>query len=228
MAGRSKPEPQTGSGRESALGGVPQAEVADLVQAFGQNVLHEPTDELFTRDPAGAPAVGFALLVAERHGLVVEADNSVIGDGHAEDVAGQVIQDRLLTFTPGGAVDNPGLRPRRRGQDQVGTSLLERGPELAAHELGQGLDRDAEVLARRMPRVAVVGDAAARDQAMDMGVIEQLRGPGMQHREHADGGADETGIAGEFDDRLGGRLHEQGVTACVNELWVLRSFLCTS
>ena len=46
-------EQQTGSSCEIALGGVPQAKVADLVEPFGQNMLQEPAHELFTRDPAG-------------------------------------------------------------------------------------------------------------------------------------------------------------------------------
>jgi hypothetical protein len=48
-----EPEQLTGSGREIALGRVPQAEVADLVQSLGQNMLQEPAHELFARDPAG-------------------------------------------------------------------------------------------------------------------------------------------------------------------------------
>src|SRR5689334_8298101 len=41
-----EPEQQTGPGRESALGGVPQAEVADLVQSLGQDMLQKPAHEL--------------------------------------------------------------------------------------------------------------------------------------------------------------------------------------
>jgi hypothetical protein len=36
---------QAGSGREVPLARVPQTEVADLVQAFGQDVLQEAADE---------------------------------------------------------------------------------------------------------------------------------------------------------------------------------------
>ena len=59
-----------------------------------------------------------------------------------------------------------------------------------------------------MPRLAVLGDAAAADQAMNMRVQVQLLGPGMQHGEHRDGAADVTRIAGEFDDRGGARLRK--------------------
>src|SRR5689334_11238815 len=91
-------EQLTGSGREIALGGVPQAEVADLVQPLRQNMLQEPAHELFARDPAGAPAVGLAFLVAEGDAAGIEVDDAAVGDGDAEDVAGKVIEHRLLAL----------------------------------------------------------------------------------------------------------------------------------
>jgi hypothetical protein len=66
--------------------------------------------------------------------------------------------------------------------------------------------------ARRAPVAAVIGNAAPGDQAMDMRAVEQLLGPGAQDGEDADRGSDVAWIAGEFDDGLGGGLHQQGVT----------------
>src|SRR4051812_30825951 len=138
-----EPEQLTGSGREIALGGGPQAEVADLVQSLvqslGQDMLQEPAHELFAGDPAGAPAVGLAFLVAEGDAAGIEVDDAAVGNGDAEDVAGKVIEHRLLAVAPGGAMDNPRCRPDCFGDDQVRPALLERGPELAAHQPGQRL-----------------------------------------------------------------------------------------
>jgi hypothetical protein len=54
---------------------------------------------------------------------------------------------------------------------------------------------------------AVVANAAAGDQAMDMRVVEQLLRPSVQDGEHADRRCDVTSVAGEFDDGLrGGRI----------------------
>ena len=88
---------------------------------------------------------------------------------------------------------------------------MERGPELAAHELGQGLGGNQEGSARRSPIGAVIGNAAPGDQAVDVRVVEQLLGPGVQDGEHADRRPDMARIAGEFDDGLPGGLHQQGV-----------------
>ena len=109
-------------------------------------------------------------------------------------------------------MDDPGLGPCGFRQDEIGTALLaSSGLELAAHELGQGLDGDEEGIARGIPMAAVVGDAAAGDQAVDMGVEDELLGPGMQNGQHADGAADIASIAGQLDDGLGRGLHQQGV-----------------
>mgnify|MGYP006178401063 CR=1 FL=1 len=121
----------------------------------------------------------------------------------------------MLRLDPGDHhVDGDRVAPTL-GDDQVRPALLERGPERAAHQPGQGLDRNEEALAGRKPVAAVLGHAAAADQAMDMRVVKELLGPGMKHGEHADGGADEARIAGKLDDRLGGRLHQQGVAVAL-------------
>ncbi len=83
---------KSGAGGVLAFGGMPQAEVADLVQALGQDVLEEATQELRTGDAGGPPPVGFAMLVADGDGLVVETDDAGVGDGDAEDVACEVVE----------------------------------------------------------------------------------------------------------------------------------------
>jgi hypothetical protein len=40
------------------------------------------------------------VLVADRHGVVVEADDAGVGDGDTEDVAGEVVEDGLLALAP--------------------------------------------------------------------------------------------------------------------------------
>ena len=153
----------------------------------------------------------FAMLVADGDSLVVEADDAGVGGCDAEDVAGEIIEHRLLAFAPGRALYDPGLRPDGVGQNQVGTALLQPGPEFAADELGQGPDGNQEGSARRSPIGAVVGNAASCDQTMDMGVVEQLLRPGVQDGEHADGRSDMASVASELDDGLGGGLHQEGV-----------------
>ena len=62
-----------------------------------------------------------------------------------------------------------------------------------------------------MPEGAVVGQAAAGDQAVDVGMVDQPLRPGMQHGEHAGRAADPARIARQIDDRAGRGLHEGAV-----------------
>jgi hypothetical protein len=139
---------------------MPQAEVADLMQALGQDVLEEAAHELLPGDAADPPPVGFTMLAADGDGLIVEADDPGVGDRDAEDVAGEIIEHSLLALAPGRAMDDPGLGPGCVRQNQIGTLVFESGPELAAHEFGQGLDGNQEGSARRSPIGAVVGNVA--------------------------------------------------------------------
>ena len=138
-----------------------------------------------------------------------------VGDGDAEDVAGEIVEHGLLSLAPGGAMDDPGLRPGGLGQDQVGPALLRtrpgacRAPAWRGPWPGRGSSCGPDASG------AVLGHAAAGDQAVDVRVEEELLGPGVQHGEHADGAADEARIAGQLDDRLGGGLHQHGVAVAL-------------
>jgi hypothetical protein len=57
--------------RLAAASGVPQAIVADLMEASRQNVLKEASDELVAGHGFAAAAAGRPVGVAEDHGLVV-------------------------------------------------------------------------------------------------------------------------------------------------------------
>ena len=59
------------------------------------------------------------------------------------------------------------------------------------------------------------GDAASGNQAVDVRVIEELLGPGVQDGEHADGTADMAPIACELNDGLGCDLHQHGVAVAL-------------
>src|SRR5712692_11103580 len=58
--------------------------IASLVEAGRQDVLEEAPDELVAGHGFLALAVGGAVLVAIAHGLVVDGQDAVVGDGDAE------------------------------------------------------------------------------------------------------------------------------------------------
>jgi hypothetical protein len=60
----------------------------------------------------------------------------------------------------------------------MGAALGEGGAQAAADQLGQRLGREEEGLVGGMPEAAVIGEAAAGDEAVDVGMIVQLLRPG--------------------------------------------------
>jgi len=116
---------------------MPQAKVADLMQAFGQHVLQEAAHELGTGKPRLPPSVRGAMLVAEADSIRVQAHDPVVGDGGAEHVTGEIAQHRLRALTPGRAVDDLWLPPDSLGQGQSGAMLGQRGTELPRTSLAK-------------------------------------------------------------------------------------------
>src|SRR5208337_4804294 len=198
-----------------ALRGMPQAEVTDFVEAARQHVLEEAAHELVAAEAAGAPAAGLAVLVLDRDRLVVEADDASIGERDTKDVAGEVVEHGLFAVAPSGDIENPRLAPDLVRDDEIEAFPPQQRPELTPHQPDESLDGYQELPACRMPRGAVLGDSAAADQAMNMRVEAQLLCPGMQHGKHGDGAADVTRIAGEFDNRRGGGLHQHGIAVAL-------------
>jgi len=190
---------------------MPQAEVADLVKTARQHVLEEAAHELIAVEAAGSRPGGLAFLVLEGDRIVVEADDTCIGESDAKDVAGEVVEHRLFTVSPGGDVEDPRLAPYRVGDDEIRTLPLQQRPEFAPYQLGKSFDGNQEVSPRRVPGAGGFGDPAAADQAMNVRMQVQLLGPGVQHGEHRDGAADVTRIAGKLDDRRGAGLHQQAI-----------------
>src|SRR5918994_945575 len=93
--GAVEPQGVAHAGRLAAPGRMPQAEVADLVKALGQNMLEIATQELVPRDPADPGPSGLPVAVLEADGFLIQADDAPVGQGDAEDVAGQVVEHGL-------------------------------------------------------------------------------------------------------------------------------------
>ena len=81
---------QEAAGRErDGTAGMEQAEVADFHKAIGQDMLEEPAETLSAVEAGGAEAGTAHCPGGERHGTIREADETVGGDGHREDIRGE-------------------------------------------------------------------------------------------------------------------------------------------
>ena len=84
-----------------ALGGMPQAEVADLVEAARKHMLEEAAHELLAVELTDLPAIGLTVLVTEADGVVVETDDAGVGEGDTKDVAREVVEHGRFAGAPG-------------------------------------------------------------------------------------------------------------------------------
>src|SRR5580692_1079222 len=130
-----------------AARGMPQAVIADLVEAGRQDVLEEAPDELVAGDGFLTLAVGGAILVAIGHGLVVDGQDAVVGDGDAEGVAGEIVEGGLLSLAPWRDVNDPGDLPdlgRKVGvRAEPGEGVAEAGWRAPIWGRGRSCRRDA-------------------------------------------------------------------------------------
>lgn len=195
-----------GNGR----GGREETVVSDFHESVGQDMLEEAAEELQDLQRGGAVEVGAVLPILKRDATLFDLEDAAIGDGDLEDIGREVFQ-RGVAFTDGLGVDIP-----VEGPDFGVDSIEEAGffhsvTELSPVDGGEGLDGDVEVLTGRKPAGAVVAQAAARDDVVDVGVVLELTAPGLQDTEEArELGADETGIVGQPLQGIGGSL-KQGV-----------------
>jgi hypothetical protein len=84
-----------------ATSGMPQAEVADFVEARWKDVLEKTAEELVGIEIHGVPLVGLAVLVPKADSAIIDGDDPAICDGVPEDIAGQVLQDAISTINGG-------------------------------------------------------------------------------------------------------------------------------
>ena len=147
------------------------------------------------------------VLAAEHDLLVVNGNDSAVGDGDAEEIAGEVEQG-LVAGTDGLAVDHPVLFPDLRRHQFKQPGPFQQVAELGPEDGGDQLDPDQEFAFCRPPLAVVRAQATGRDQIMDMGVIAACPVPGMEHAGHGDLAADEAAVLGQLHDG-GGRGLEQ-------------------
>jgi hypothetical protein len=84
-----------------------EAVVTDMDEVVGPGVEEEAAEEFFCLEGHGALAVMGVVLVAEGDLAVFEGQQSVVGDGHAVSVAGEVFEYAEGVGEGGFGVDDP-------------------------------------------------------------------------------------------------------------------------
>lgn len=146
----------------------------------------EALEKRHTGEGDPAHVRGPILPIAERDLSVLDPFQTAVGDGDAEDVPAQVVEDRLAA--PGGlTVDDPRRRPDLTGHLIEYAGVVEGRADLRPEDLRQRLNRDERAPVRRGdPRGAISGEPPGGDEPMDVGMIEQGASPRMEDGETAE------------------------------------------
>ena len=165
--------------------------------------------------------------------LVIDADDALVGDGHAVRVARQIVQHHLGSGQRCLGVDHPVVTlellqagsdaQHRCRPDRVAEGRPAGAPqgveELAAEHLGQRMHREQEgraALGPAPPAFAV--QPAAGHQRVHVDVSAQVLRPGVQHQGEGGRGAQPAWVGGELGERGRGALHQGAVDPAGVEL----------
>src|SRR4051794_13175380 len=86
-------------------------------------MLEIAAQEFVPWDPAGPGPAGLPIAVLEADGFTIQAEDAPVGQGDAEDGAGQIVEHGLFPHTPVGNVHDPrGCARRRRADSPQGSA----------------------------------------------------------------------------------------------------------
>ena len=216
--------------QRSALPVGEEAEVADAHEAAWQQVEQEAAQELVDRQSQQTLLVGVrGISPAEGDVVLLQGDQSAVGDGDAVSVTAEIAQRVLRSAEGRLGIDDPvvaeqGSEPCGEGSwfrkwREVAIELklvlvkggLESGDELATKDPAEHLDWQKEAVTRWDPPHVIGSEAARGSHAVDMGMMLQPLVPGVEHAEEADFRAEVAGIASDLQQACGTGLEEQVV-----------------
>lgn len=201
-------EPQ-GISRDGTAG-VHKAEVTDLHEALGQDMLEESADKVDGIELGGTLPCTSGFTICESDGAVLEGDDTTIGDGDFEDIGGEVFE-RYGPIWIGLAVDIPGDFPALWVDVVEESSALHLLFEDGLVDGRECFNGDKEVVSGREPLGVVSGESTTWDNIVNVGVVLELSAPGVEDAGKArEFCTDETPIFGEPFEGLRRRL-EQGL-----------------
>lgn len=147
-------EKQSEGSQEQALGGAEEAEIADLDEAPGQDVLEEAVDEVIGGEGAEGDLSGSGRAVAKGDLVVFELDQAAVADGDPEDVGSQVLESSAA-IADGFAVDHPILFPNKGGERIGEAGSLKGVVELGPKDSGEGFNGEQKMMMGRQPGTAI-------------------------------------------------------------------------
>jgi len=186
--------------------------MADLDEAFGQDVQQEAAQELDGRERDGAGAAS-----AEGDAASVEGEQAMVGEADAMSVATEVAKNVLRAAERWFGVNDPALsveliaesaeamscQPGWQAKLAASVGLAQSREKLAAEKPAENANGKQEIFARTEPALTVERQATTGHDAMNVGMKQKLAGPGVQHARDAKLGAEPTWVTSELEQRFG-------------------------
>jgi len=186
-----------------------KAEVAHLDEASRQNVLEESPDEFLSGHGTDIKLINrIGILISKGHLPIMDIQDVSIGDGHAEDVRGEILQSRF-TCANRFYVADPVLIPDGIRDELVQIGLFKCFPEISTDHPGQRLDMDEEIRFGPLPPIAY--DTAARNQEVDVRVVSDHPGPCLKDADETDIRSEEPFVPCDDHNSLSRRLEEERI-----------------
>ena len=160
------------------------------------------------------PRVGEAVLEGNLGSLqataMIDGKQTSVANGNAVDVGSQVFESSL-PIADWHAMGNPVSSPDFWGDVCIESRSAQGALEGSAEQFGEGFHGQEKVFACRQPGISIIAYPAAGYQIVDMGMVEQVAGPGMHHTYHSNLPAHKSWIPGQFLGCLGRSAEEQAV-----------------
>lgn len=193
-------------------GGAEPAVVADTLEAAGQGVLEEAANELVAGESEGFLLAAFAADVGDGDVASVVREDAFGAEGALADVAGEVAYGGV-SFADVADVGVPAEPPDFgcNGFVEDGVGLAHGPLHEGAHAGGEGFDWEEVFGVFWALPFAFGAEAAEGDEVVDVGVVFELAGPGVEDAEQAEGGSKVALVAGEVLEGLGAAMKEEAV-----------------
>jgi hypothetical protein len=182
---------------------TPQPIVADVVAPLGQHRRQKAPDARVGGPRHGVPTLVLGVLVANAHLASSAGEETGGGQRAPVEIAAQVVPDWLRAWHSRFAGDHPPLGPHHLGHEQVGAVLAHQSAHQATKQVCEGMDGDEGGRARGPPCGAGGGAPARRHQAVDMRMVGQGAGLGVEETQDAHPAAHIMRVHGEVAERLG-------------------------
>lgn len=190
--------------------------VADAHETLGENVEKESSEELDGVESHGALTTALGVvLVAEADFAVVDAEQSLVGDGDPVGIAGEVFEDLPRSTERRLSINDPVFVTQGFEQSLPGFGMLEVAKstvelklfvlegvvqvseKLSSKQPTENADREKEPVSTAHPALAIEAETAASNHAMQMRMGVKGLSPGVENGEAAELRAQELGVSAE-------------------------------